>query len=136
MKGKLLSTITNMVISCMLNRWGLQKTLYHVVTFVASSLVSFFNSLLCAKNSWNIFILFQRWIKQILKQNAFKTNIKLLHHFWKLFLYCSCYCYIVGNKAKRANLKTEVTRKQNSSKFPKNEHFVPPDTHVRVRIRG
>ena len=30
-----------------------------------------------------------------------------------------------GKKAKRATLKTEVTRKQNTSNFPK--HFLPPD---------
>ena len=32
---------------------------------------------------------------------------------------------IVGNKAKRANLKTRATRKQSTSNFPKNEHFFP-----------
>ena len=35
----------------------------------------------------------------------------------------------VGDKEKkRANLKTEVTRKQSTPIFPKNEHFLHPDT--------
>ena len=42
----------------------------------------------------------------------------------------------VGNKAnlKRANLKTEVTRKQSTPNFPKNKHFLPPDTHTYVCV--
>ena len=43
--GQLFSSITNMVISRMINRSCLQKKLYPVVTFVASSLVSFFDLL-------------------------------------------------------------------------------------------
>ena len=31
---------------------------------------------------------------------------------------------------KRVNLKTEVTRKQITPNFPKNEHLLPPDTHT------
>ena len=31
--------------------------------------------------------------------------------------------HIFGNKAKKANLKTGVSRKQSTSNFPKNEHF-------------
>ena len=45
MNRQLLSTITNMVILCLINRQGLQGTLYPVVTFVPSFLVSFFNLL-------------------------------------------------------------------------------------------
>ena len=41
--------------------------------------------------------------------------------------------YFVGNKA---NLKTAVTRKQSTPNVPKNEHFLPTDTHVGVRFRG
>ena len=33
-----------------------------------------------------------------------------------------------------ANLKTEVARKQSTSNFPKNKHFLPCDTHVRVKM--
>ena len=33
-------------------------------------------------------------------------------------------------KGKRANLKTGVSRKQSTPNFPKNEHFLPPDTHI------
>ena len=29
-----------------------------------------------------------------------------------------------------ANLKTDVSRKQSTPKFPKNKHFLPPDTHT------
>ena len=36
----------------------------------------------------------------------------------------------VSNKAKRANLKTGVSRKQSTPNFPKNEYFLPPDTHT------
>lgn len=40
---------------------------------------------------------------------------------------------IVGNKAK-ANLETGVSRKQSvfqkTLSFPKNEKFLPPDTHI------
>ena len=32
---------------------------------------------------------------------------------------------LVGNKAKRATLKTCITRKQNTPYFPKNKHFTP-----------
>ena len=39
---------------------------------------------------------------------------------------------IVGNKTKRANLKTGVSRKQSTSNFPKSEHFLPPDRHTYV----
>ena len=31
----------------------------------------------------------------------------------------------VGNKAKRVNLKTDVSRKQSPTNFPNNEHFFP-----------
>ena len=31
---------------------------------------------------------------------------------------------------KSANLKTSVSRKQSTPNFPKNEHFLPPDTHT------
>ena len=30
------------------------------------------------------------------------------------------------------NLKTEITRKQGTPNFLKNEHFLPPDTHMYV----
>ena len=30
----------------------------------------------------------------------------------------------------KANLKTEVTRKQSTPNFPKNEYFLPPETHT------
>ena len=43
--AELLSTITSMVISGIINRWGFKKKLYPVVTFVASSLASFFSLL-------------------------------------------------------------------------------------------
>ena len=43
---------------------------------------------------------------------------------------------VVDNKTKRANLKTGVSGKQSTSKFPKNKHFLPPDTHTYVCISG
>ena len=42
----------------------------------------------------------------------------------------SCYRRLWG---KRANLKTNVSRKQSTPNFPKKEHFLPPDTHTHVR---
>ena len=36
----------------------------------------------------------------------------------------------------RANLKTGVSRKQSTPNFPKNEHFLPPDTHTYVCVSG
>ena len=36
----------------------------------------------------------------------------------------------------RANLKTGVLRKQNTPNFPKNKHFLPPDTYTHVCISG
>ena len=36
----------------------------------------------------------------------------------------------------RANLKTGVSRKQSTSNFPKNEHFLPPDTHTYMCVSG
>ena len=37
---------------------------------------------------------------------------------------------------KWANLKTGVSRKQSTPRFPKNEHFLPPDTHTYVYTSG
>ena len=34
------------------------------------------------------------------------------------------------------NLKTGVSRKQSMPNFPKNEHLLPPDTHMYVCISG
>ena len=34
----------------------------------------------------------------------------------------------------RTNLKTGVSRKQSTPNFPKNKHFLPPDTHTYVCI--
>ena len=39
-------------------------------------------------------------------------------------------------KGKRANIKAEVTRKQNTLNFPKKEHFVPPDTQTYQGLRN
>ena len=36
----------------------------------------------------------------------------------------------------KANLKTGVSRKQNTPNFPKNEHFLPSDTHMYVCVSG
>ena len=41
---------------------------------------------------------------------------------------------IVGNKMKGANLKIGVTRKQSTSDFLTNEHFLPPETHTCVCV--
>ena len=38
----------------------------------------------------------------------------------------------VGNKAKKANLKTGVSRKQSTPNFPKNEHFLPLEHFLRT----
>ena len=48
----------------------------------------------------------------------------LLTQFWASL--CSYMEHVVGNKAKRGNLKTGVSRKQSTSNFPKNQHFLPP----------
>ena len=37
-----------------------------------------------------------------------------------------------GQYGKKANLKMCVSRKQSTPNFPKNEHFLPPDTHTCV----
>ena len=37
--------------------------------------------------------------------------------------------FTVCDKVKRANLKTKET-KLSTPNFPKNEHFLPPDTHA------
>ena len=37
-------------------------------------------------------------------------------------------------RQKGANIKTGVSRQQNTPSFPKNEHFLPPDTHTHVCI--
>ena len=39
-------------------------------------------------------------------------------------------CLLRRQYGKRANLKTGVSRKQSMPYFPKNEHFLPPDTHT------
>ena len=38
--------------------------------------------------------------------------------------------------SKSANLKVEVTRKQSTPNFPKNEYFLPSDTHTYVCVSG
>ena len=40
-------------------------------------------------------------------------------------------CFFVGNKA-----KGRISRKQSTPNFPKNEHFLPPDTHKYVCVAG
>ena len=42
----------------------------------------------------------------------------------------------VGNKGKRVNLKTMVTRKQSTPDFPKNLLSLPPDTHASMCVSG
>ena len=42
----------------------------------------------------------------------------------------------VDYKAKRRNLKTEVTRKQSTPNFPKSEHSLPPDIHTCAHLRS
>ena len=42
----------------------------------------------------------------------------------------------VNYKAKRRNLKTEVTRKQSTPNFPKSEHSLPPDIHTYAHLRS
>ena len=51
-------------------------------------------------------------------------------------LWCNFYTKLVGNEAKGANLKTGISRKQSTPNFPKNEHFVTPDTHAYVCVSG
>ena len=34
------------------------------------------------------------------------------------------------------NLKTGVSRKQSTPKFPKNKHFLPPEMHTHVCVSG
>ena len=34
-----------------------------------------------------------------------------------------------------ANLETGVSRNQSTQSFPKNEHFLPPDTHLYVQYQ-
>ena len=43
----------------------------------------------------------------------------------KMFVMGLIRSYFVNTKAKNANLKTEVTRKQSTPNFQKNEHFYP-----------
>ena len=45
-------------------------------------------------------------------------------------LFSRLHRHFVGNKGKRANLKTGVSRKKSTPNFPKDEHFLPPDTHT------
>ena len=40
----------------------------------------------------------------------------------------------IDNKAKSANLKTGVLRKQSTPNFPKNEHFLTPNKHDEWKI--
>ena len=40
--------------------------------------------------------------------------------------------YLVGNKPKRRILKRVFQGKQSTPSFPKNEHFLPSDTHTYV----
>ena len=39
-------------------------------------------------------------------------------------------------RGKRTILKTEITRKQSSPNFPKNDHFLPPDMHTCMCVSG
>ena len=41
--------------------------------------------------------------------------------------------FLVGSKG---NIKTGVTRKQSIPNFPKNKHFLSPDTHTCVCLSG
>ena len=39
-------------------------------------------------------------------------------------------------QGQRANLLTGLSRKQSTPNFPRNEHFLPPDTHTYVCVSG
>ena len=41
---------------------------------------------------------------------------------------------ILAVKGKKVHLKTVVTRKQSTAKFPKNEYLLLPGTHAHVRF--
>ena len=57
-------------------------------------------------------------------------------NWWIMFLACGKKKnLVVGNKAK-GRIKTGVSRKQTRSNFPKNERFLPPDTHTYVCVSG
>ena len=46
------------------------------------------------------------------------------------------YSDFIGNKAKRANVKTGITWQQSTLNFPKNEHFLPSGTHVLCCVKN
>ena len=92
--------------------------------------------------SWNTFLLSEYIFKAVVNQreSIIKNAIaeKTLNRLLQLFIFVILFemhervtsmekefeTVFVDNKAKRANLKTGVSRKQSSSNFPKNRHFL------------
>ena len=92
--------------------------------------------------SWNTFLLSEYIFKAVVNQreSIIKNAIaeKTLNRLLQLFIFVILFemhervtsmekefeTVFVDNKAKRANLKTDVSRKQSSSNFPKNRHFL------------
>ena len=51
------------------------------------------------------------------------------------FIYSKIIVVLIDNKKwERKNLKTGVSRKQSTPNFPKNEPFLPADTHTYVAL--
>ena len=64
---------------------------------------------------------------QALVNESFLKLVKLQHLFTNAFSEQFHNSSVIRQKG---NLKTGVSRKQSTPKFPKNKHFLPPDTHT------
>ena len=67
---------------------------------------------------------------------SLKNSWKKVYFFVKLqspALLRTDFFHNLSVRGKRANLKTGVSRKQSTSNFPKNEHFLPTDAQTYVK---
>ena len=95
--------------------------LHKLLNLIITSSVTFNRSVVSAVNI--IFYWKHWWI--LVFPFTFKLKVELLLEY-----------EVVGNKAEGRISKTGVTRKQSPSNFPKNDNFLPLDTHVHVGIKG
>ena len=109
---------------------GLRKRKYFVNTFKGNWKKT--HKYTHTNTSFNLlcYLLIQAYI-----DDKNQVSIQLFpNSFTKVLVTLSFFKKIVGNRAKKANLKTGVKRKQSMSNFPKNNYFLPPDTHTYVCV--
>ena len=73
------------------------------------------------------------WLNLKIYYKIALTSMKQTIIFWCLLT--QFFFYIISSVIRqKANLKRGISRKQSRSDFPKNEHFLPHDTHTYMYV--